>query len=188
MTSDVTSEVVPEPESIAGPARPGEPARVLLTGDINSDLAAQVALQLMEHDAHSDDEIELIIRSDQGTVAAALAVMDTIDAMGVPVSGIALGQVDGPALGVLSVCHTRGASAHSRLQLVAPAMAAHGTAESLADQLRIASSDLERFVARVAKATGQPQEKIEIDLRQGRHFDPEEAIAYRLIDRIWTRR
>ncbi|MHB1576605.1 MAG: ATP-dependent Clp protease proteolytic subunit [Candidatus Dormibacteria bacterium] len=169
------------------PTQAGGRARIFLSGELSSELAAQVAVQLMAHDAHSDDAVDLIIRSDQGTVAAALTVMDTIDAMGVPVSGVALGQVEGPALGVLAACHNREAAASSRLRLEAPVLAAQGTAESLAAQVRRAHSDLERFVARLATATGQRQEKIEIDLRQGRHFDPQEAIAYRLIDRIWTR-
>ena len=139
----------------------------------------------MAHDASSDGGVDLVIRSERGTIQAALGVMDTIDAMGVPVTGIGLGQVEGPALGVLAICHRRQAGPSSRLRLVAPSLTASGTAKDLAEQVQMGARDLERFTARVARATGQPAEKIEIDLRQGRYFDPEEAIAYHLVDRIW---
>jgi ATP-dependent Clp protease protease subunit len=186
--SDAPWEVAPEPGPVGRPDGAVETARILLTGDLNSDLAGQVAIQLMAHDAHSDWGVELFIRSDQGTVAAALTLMDTIDAMGVPVTGIALGQVSGPALGVLALCHLRKAGPSSRLRFCHPVGAAQGTAEALQAQLRIGESDLERFVALVARATRQPAERVEIDLREQRQLSPEEAIAYHLIDEIWAKR
>ena len=170
----------------AAPA--GAPARIFLTGELDPSAAAAVAIELMAHDGHSDEEVQLLIRSGDGTVAAALLLMDTIDAMGVPVLGIGLGEVGGPALGVLAVCHHREVGPNSRIFLSTPSVQADGTAEELAEAVRRAQLDVERFVARVARATGQPLEKIEIDLRQGRQFDAQEAAAYRLIDGIWTRR
>lgn len=166
----------------------GAPARIFLTGELDSSAAAAVAIQLIAHDGHSDEEVQLLIRSDQGTVSAGLQVMDTIDAMGVPVLGIGLGEVAGPALGVLAVCHRRRAGPNSRLLLSAPGLSAEGTAEQLLEAARQAQIDLERFAVRVARATRQPLEKIEIDLLQGRHFDAAEAVAYRLIDGIWASR
>ncbi|MHB1502063.1 MAG: ATP-dependent Clp protease proteolytic subunit [Candidatus Dormibacteria bacterium] len=161
------------------------PSRILLTGDLDADLAGQVGIQLMAHDASSDSGVDLVIRSAAGTIQAALGVMDTIDAMGVPVAGIGLGQVEGPALGVLAVCHRRQAGPSSRLRLVAPSLTASGTAKDLVELVQMGTRDLERFTDRIARATGQPAERIEIDLRQGRYFDPDEAVAYHLIDRIW---
>ena len=169
-------------------ARADPPARISLTGELDPSAAAAVAIELMAHDGHSDEEVQLLIRSGDGTVAAALLLMDTIDAMGVPVLGIGLGEVGGPALGVLAVCHRREVGPNSRIFLSTPSMQADGTAEELSEAVRQAQLDVERFVARVARATGQPLEKIEIDLRQGRQFDAQEAAAYRLIDGTWTRR
>lgn len=77
-------------------ARADPPARISLTGELDPSAAAAVAIELMARDGHSDEEVQLLIRSGDRTVAAALLVMDTIDAMGVPVLGIAPGEVGGP--------------------------------------------------------------------------------------------
>ena len=86
---------------------------------------------------------------------------------------------------MLAVSHHHEVGPNSRIFLSAPSVQAQGTAEDLAEAVRRAQLDLERFVAR---ATRQQLENIEIDLRQGRHVDAEEAITYRPIDGIWTRR
>jgi ATP-dependent protease ClpP protease subunit len=52
-----------------------------------------------------------------------------------------------------------------------------------ADQQRI---QLERFVARLAEATGRPREHVEADVCVGRFLDAEEALEYGLVDEIWT--
>ena len=166
-------------------ARADPPARISLTGELDPSAAAAVAIELMAHDGHSDEEVQLLIRSGDGTVAAALLLMDTIDAMGVPVLDIGPGEVGRPALGVVAVCHRRTVWRNSRIFLSAPSVQAQGTAEDLAEAVRRAQLDLARFVAR---ATRQQLENIEIDLRQGRQVDAEEAITYRPIDGIWTRR
>ena len=161
------------------------PRRGSLTGELDPSAAAAVAIELVAHDGHSDEEVQLLIRSGDRTVAAALLVMDTIDAMGVPVLDIGPGEVGRPALGVVAVCHRRTVWRNSRIFLSAPSVQAQGTAEDLAEAVRRAQLDLERFVAR---ATRQQLENIEINLRQGRQVDAEEAITYRPIDGIWTRR
>ena len=89
---------------------------------------------------------------------------------------------------MLAVSHRHEVGPNSRIFLSAPSVRAQGTAEDLAEAVRRAQLYLERFVAWVARATRQRLENIEIDLRQGRQLDAEEAITHRLIDGIWTRR
>jgi hypothetical protein len=52
-----------------------------------------------------------------------------------------------------------------------------------ADQQRL---QLERFIARLADATGRPVEHVEADVCAGRFLDAKEALEYGLVDEIWT--
>jgi ATP-dependent Clp protease, protease subunit len=159
---------------------------VLLSGRLDDLLATGVAAQLMTLDASGDESIRLHLNSGEGTLTAALTLMDTISAVGVPVEAICTGRAEGPALGVLAVASRRLAAPHSRLRLQDPGLLAEGTGDALSQALEQHRRQLDRFIQRVAEATRQPAERVEVDLASGRHFDAQEALVYRLIDALWT--
>ncbi|MGH7608334.1 MAG: ATP-dependent Clp protease proteolytic subunit [Candidatus Dormibacteria bacterium] len=160
---------------------------VLLSGPLTDTTATEIAAQLMTLDASGDDPLGLQINSGDGTLSAGLTLMDTIAALGVPVEALCLGQAEGPALGVLAVSARRRASAHSRLRLCDREMSASGSATELAAAVRCHRLLLERFVEQVARATGQPGERVEIDVAAARYFELDEALDYRLIDEVWAK-
>lgn len=158
---------------------------VWIRGRLDELAATGAATQLMALDGSGDDPIQLHLNSGEGTVGAALTLMDTIAALGVPVHAVCGGRAEGPALGVLAVAHQRQASIHSRLRLHAEEIAVAGSAAAIAQELAQHQRQLERFIEQVAQATRQPAERVEIDLHNGRYFDVEEAIQYHLVDQIW---
>ncbi len=160
---------------------------VLLSGQLDDLVATGVATQLMTLDGSGDEGIRLHINSADGTVTAALTLMDTISALGVPVEAVCTGRAEGPALGVLAVASSRLAAPHARLRLHDPGLAAEGTGDDLRVALGQHRRQLDRFVEMVAAATRQPAERVEVDLASGRHFDAHEAMDYRLVDSLWSR-
>ncbi len=160
---------------------------VVLEGDLSDRLATELAAQLMTLDATGDDPIALHVNAVGGTLSAALTLIDTMAALGVPVEAQCVGRAEGPALGVFACCSRRLAAPHARLRLCQPELSAEGGAAELERALQLHQELVERFTAALARATRQPSERIEVDLAAGRYFELEEAIAYRLVDGPWTK-
>lgn len=159
---------------------------VWIQGRLDDLLATEAATQLMALDGSGDGAVQLFINSGEGTLSAALTVMDTIAALGVPVVAVCSGRAEGPGLGVLAVAHDRQAAGHARLRLQDEGMTAAGTGAALTAALEHHQRQAQRFIEQVAAAARQPAERVEVDLAAGRYFELEEALQYRLIDRIWS--
>jgi ATP-dependent Clp protease protease subunit len=166
---------------------PFDPRLILLHGELDDRVAGELAVRLMTLDAVGDEPISLYIDSGDGSLNAALAVIDTVDLLGVPVHATAVGRVEGPALGVLAACELRRASPNARLRLRAPQDAFAGRASQADGWLAQHRDRLDRFVTRLAASTGQPSDRIEADLSAGLSLDPPSAVRYGLIDEVWGR-
>lgn len=159
---------------------------VSLAGDLDDETANDVGVALMTLDATGDDPAQLQIDSGGGTIAAALALMDIIDLLGVPVRASCIGQVAGPAVGVLTVCNHRSVSPHTRLRLIEPTVEVEGHAREIE---QLASVHLDRwtlFCTRVSQVAGQPLVQVRKDAARGRFFTAEEAVSYGLADEVAT--
>ena len=98
-----------------------------------------------------------------------------------------LGRAEGAAVGVVAAGARRVAAPHAQFHLAEPEVSVSGNASQLtawAEQHRI---ELERFVKRLAQATGRPVEHLEADLSMGRWLGAEDALRYGLVDEIWAR-
>ncbi len=159
---------------------------VTLVGPLDDMAATQVGAALMTLDADGDGSIELRMDSPGGSTGAALALMDVIDLLGVVVRGWCTGQVAGPAVGVLAVCHRRTISPHARVHLAEPRTGFEGDARLLQ---RLAEDHADRwamFCHRLAEATGRTAEQIAEDARRGLFLAADEAVAYGIVDRVAT--
>ena len=93
---------------------------VLLHGPLDDVTATRVSAELMTLDAEGDEPVSLRIDSAEGSLALALTLMDVIELLGVPVRALCMGQVGGPAVGVLAVCSHRAAMPSTRFSLREP--------------------------------------------------------------------
>jgi ATP-dependent Clp protease, protease subunit len=185
------------PGSSGGEFGPGDPRSwmerqlfdrriVLLSGPLDAEMANAVGVALMTLDATGDDPVQLQIDSGDGSIDAALSLMDVIDLLGVPVHASCIGQVAGPAVGVLAVCSHRTMAPHAHLRIFEPSIEVQGNAQQLR---QLASLHLERwtvFCTRLAEITGQPLVRLREEASAGRYLSADEAVAYRLVDEVAT--
>ena len=128
--------------------------------------------------------MELRIDSPSGTSGAALAVVDVIELLGVPVRAFAAGRVHGPAVAVLAVCDHRTLAAHASLRLVEPSAEFRGSPRQLGAQAAAHRDQWEAVCACVARASGRPVEEVAADAAAGRFLSPDEAVRYGIADEV----
>jgi len=157
---------------------------VLVTGRLDDTLAAQAAARVMALDAADDAPIDVVVDSGDGSLEAALVIIDVIDTVRAPIRVQCLGQVKGAALGVAAAGDERSASPHTTFCLSAPVKKVDGTPDAIATQADQHRDVLCKFQARLAKATGRSADDIADDIRHGRYLSAREAVEYGLIDAI----
>lgn len=157
---------------------------VLLRGPIDDQAATRLAAQLMWLDGAGDGAVDLQLDSPGGPLPAAFSLVDTVEALGVPVHARCLGRVEGSALGLLAVCAVRSAGRHTRFHLCEPRSELSGSAAQLERRVQDHQRALADFTTKLAAATGRPLEHLEAELATGRWLDAEEAVAFGLIDEI----
>ncbi len=158
---------------------------VRLWGPLDDSTVAKACAEMMALDATGDEAVQLDIGSAGGPVHSAMSLIDTMDLLGVPVHETCLGRAEGAAVGVVAAGARRVAAPHAQFHLSEPEVSVSGNASQLAAWAEHHRVELERFVQRLAQATGRPVEHLEADLSLGRWLDAEEALRYGLVDEIW---
>jgi ATP-dependent Clp protease protease subunit len=157
---------------------------VVLHGALDDTVATRVSAELMTLDAEGDGPVTLRIDSADGSVALALTVMDVIELLGVPVRALCMGQVGGPAVGVLSVCAHRASMPSTRFSLREPTTQMEARAREVAQWAQLRADEHQRFTERVAAAARQPVESVAGLFATGTFMSAQEALDYGLIDEI----
>jgi len=157
---------------------------VFVTGRLDETLAARATAQIVALDAGSDAPIDIVLNSRDGTLEAAFALIDVVDAARAVVRVQCQGQVSGAAIGVLAAADQRVATSHTSFRLIAPATQLTGPPEQLVEQSQQHRHLLWRLQVRLAKATGRPPDDVADDMRRGRYLDASDAVTYGLIDAI----
>jgi ATP-dependent Clp protease, protease subunit len=158
---------------------------VRLWGPLDDATVAKACAEMMALDATGDGAVQLYVGSTGGAVHSALSLIDTMDLLGVPVHVTCLGRAEGAAVGVVAAGTRRVAAPHAQFHLSEPEVSVSGNASQLTAWAEHHRVELERFVQRLALATGRPAEHLEADLSLGRWLDSEEALRYGLVDEIW---
>ncbi len=159
---------------------------ILLTGRLDEFVAGETTAALMSLDAIGDAPIDLYLDSPDGTLEAALVLIDTLDALRAVVRVHCRGQVGGPVIGVVAAGDRRSAAPHARFRLGQSSAEFSGTPEQISAQSRQQQALLWRLYARVAQVTGRPAEEIAEDIRRGRWLDARDALEYGLVSEITT--
>ncbi|MCI5939723.1 MAG: ATP-dependent Clp endopeptidase proteolytic subunit ClpP [Bacilli bacterium] len=160
---------------------------IMLSGEINDDLANSVVAQLLFLAAeNSDEDIKLYINSPGGSITAGMAIYDTMNLIKPDVSTICIGMAASMAAFLLA-SGTKGkrfALPNSEIMIHQPL----GGASGQATEIQIAAKHILRIKDRMnkilAQMTNQPIEKIAIDTERDNYMFSEEAKEYGLIDGI----
>jgi ATP-dependent Clp protease protease subunit len=157
---------------------------LVLRGPLDDRTATRAASQLMTLDAVGDAAVQLQLDSPGGSLEAAFAVIDVIDALGVSLEVLCLGRVEGAAVAVAAAGHRRTSLPHTRFRLADPDVAIEGRAADLERLVEAHRQALARYHERLAAATGRSVPEIEAACREGRWLDAAEAKAFGLVDDV----
>jgi ATP-dependent Clp protease protease subunit len=157
---------------------------VLVHGPLDDVTATRLAAELMTLDAEGDAAVSLRVDCADGTLARALTLMDVIELLGVPVRALCMGQVGGPALGLVAVCTHRTAMPSTRFHLCEPTSQMEAHTREVEQWARMRADERHRFCARLAGAVGKPEATVAADIAAGKFMGVDEALAYGLIDEV----
>ena len=165
--------------------------QIILSGEINKDLADGIARQLLILD--SDDSkapIYMYIDSPGGDVDAGFAIFDVIRFVKAPVYLIGMGLIASAAtLVLLSVPKERRLGLPNSRYLIHQPL---GGMRGVATDIEIYAKDMEKIRAKlnkiISEETGTALEQVTKDTERDFWLDSEEAVKYGLISSIITRK
>jgi len=162
--------------------------RIVYIGtEIDDGVANVVIAQLLHLESESPDApINLYLNSPGGSVTASLAIYDTMQFIGAPVSTTCVGQVGSTAAVLLAggAEGRRTVLPHARVVLHQPAGGAQGALPDLALQAKEIvrlRAEMEEILSR---HTGQTVERLREDTSRDLVLDARAAVAYGLVDGI----
>jgi ATP-dependent Clp protease, protease subunit len=159
---------------------------LIISGEINQKLAANVIGQLLAMDSQSDDVITIYINSQGGHVESGDTIHDIVRYVRSPVRMVGTGWVaSAGALIYVSVPKERRFSLpHTRYLLHQPAGGMRGSAADIEIEAREILNMRGRLNQVFADATGQTLQRIEEDTRRNFWLSAEGAVEYGLVGRI----
>jgi ATP-dependent Clp protease protease subunit len=164
---------------------------IFLVGPVEDHMANLIVAQLLFLESENPDkDIHLYINSPGGSVSAGLAIYDTMQFVKPDVSTMCVGQA--ASMGALLLAGgakgKRYCLPHSRMMIHQPLGGVQGQAADIeihAKEMLLVRERLNRILAR---HTGQPLEKIQMDTDRDRFMSGEEAVSYGLIDAVLSER
>lgn len=161
---------------------------ILISGEINQEVAERVISQALILDAASHDPIRTIITSQGGHVDSGYAIYDVLRYLESPVISVGAGWVASIAVPILLAAEKqhRCSLPNTRFLLHQPS----GGAGGQASDVRIAAQEIlklrERLNRLIADETGKSLEQVSEDSDRNFWMSAEEALQYGLISKIIT--
>lgn len=160
---------------------------LFLRQPITDEIANVLIAQLVYLDGEDSDTIQLCIHTEAGSVAAGLAIYDTVKSLRSPVHTLCTGIADGIGSLLLAsgIPGKRSAQSHARIRLAQPeARLTGGTANEIETAAREVFRQRHILHELYGETTGQPIERIADDSVRRTFISATEAQAYGLIDHI----
>lgn len=159
---------------------------ILLSGEIDDNLANSVVAQILYLDSLNHDDISLYINSPGGSVTAGMAIYDTMNFVKSDISTICLGMAASMAAFILS-----SGEKNKRYILPNAEVMIHqplGGAEGQATEIKIAAEHIlkirDKLNSILSKNTNQKIEIIQQDTERDNFMDSKEALNYGIVDKI----
>lgn len=166
--------------------------RIIMLGDeVNDITASLVVAQMLFLEADDPDkDIQLYINSPGGSITAGMAIYDTMQHVKPDVSTICVGMAASMGAFLLSA-GARGkrfALPNSTIMIHQPLGGARGQATDIKIHAEWILKTKDKLNRMLAEQTGQPLEKIQLDVERDYFMEAEEARAYGLVDQVMQRR
>ncbi|TAL81396.1 MAG: ATP-dependent Clp endopeptidase proteolytic subunit ClpP [Candidimonas sp.] len=164
---------------------------IFFVGEVNDQSANLVVAQLLFLESENPDkDISLYINSPGGSVYAGMAIYDTMQFVKPDVSTLCTGFAAsmGAFLLAAGAKGKRYTLPNSRIMIHQPSGGTHGQATDIQIQAREILSLRERLNNILAKHTGQPLERIEVDTERDNFMSAEDAVSYGLVDKVLVSR
>jgi ATP-dependent Clp protease protease subunit len=161
---------------------------IVISGEIDQDVAASVASQLIALGHDGDAPITVFVNSQGGHVEAGDTIHDIVRFIAPPVYMVGTGWVASIATLIYVAVPTehRFTLPNTRFLLHEPSGGMGGTAADIAIEARQIIQMRERLNRMFAAATGQPVERIEEDTRRNFWLDAEAAVRYGIAGKVIT--
>ncbi|MFO7760018.1 MAG: ATP-dependent Clp endopeptidase proteolytic subunit ClpP [Thermodesulfobacteriota bacterium] len=164
---------------------------VFLGSVVNDDIANLIIAQFLFLEAEDPEkDITFYINSAGGSVTSGMAIYDTMQYIKSDIATLCMGQA--ASMGAFLLCagtrDKRYALPNSRILLHQPMGGYQGQASDIdihAREILRTRSELNKMLA---KHTGQPLEKIEVDTDRDYFMSPSEARDYGVIDKVLSSR
>ena len=160
---------------------------VFIGSPIDDTVANLVVAQLLHLESSDPDkDISIYINSPGGSIYSGLAIYDTMQFIKPDISTICVGI----AMSMGSLLLTGGAKGkrfslpNSRILIHQPSAGFEGQSTDIEIHAREILNIRKRTDEIYAHHTGQPVERVHVDMERDRFFKPDEAVEYGLIDRV----
>jgi ATP-dependent Clp protease protease subunit len=159
---------------------------LIMSGEINQKLAANVIGQLLAMDSLSNDPITIYINSQGGHVESGDTIHDMVQYIRSPVRMVGTGWVAsaGALIYVAVPREARYSLPHTRYLLHQPAGGSRGSAADVEIEAREILRMRERLNKVFAERTGQTVQRIEEDTRRNFWLSSEAAVEYGIVGKI----
>ena len=162
---------------------------IMLSGEVNDQVASTVVAQLLFLEAEDPDkDIYLYINSPGGVITSGMSMFDTMNYIKPDVCTICIGQAASMGAFLLSsgAKGKRFSLPHSRIMIHQPSGGAQGQATDIVIQAEEIIRMKKMLNEKLAEQTGQDVKKIEEDTERDNFMSAPEACKYGLIDEVIT--
>lgn len=159
---------------------------VLLSGQVNKELAERVVRQLLLLEAKGDEPIKIMIDSPGGDVDAGYAIFDMARFVKPQIWMIGMGLVASAGALILLAApkERRIALPNSHYLIHQPLSGLRGVATEIEIHARELEKTRDKLNRLIAEETGQPLERVIKDTDRDYWMNAEEAAAYGLVSRV----
>jgi len=164
---------------------------IFIVGQVEDYMANLVVAQLLFLESENPDkDISLYINSPGGSVSAGLAIYDTMQFIRCEVSTMCVGQAAsmGAVLLAAGAKGKRYCLTHSRVMIHQPLGGYQGQASDIDIHAREILKIRQQLNEILAEHSGQSVDKIAVDTERDNFMDPQQALSYGLIDKVFDNR
>jgi ATP-dependent Clp protease protease subunit len=163
---------------------------IMLSGEVNDQVASTVVAQLLFLEAQDPDkDIYFYINSPGGVITSGLSMFDTMNYIKPDIVTICIGQAASMGAFLLS-SGTKGkryALPHARIMIHQPS----GGAQGQSTDIQIQAQEIQRLKDTLnqilAEQTGKTAKRLEKDTERDNFMSSQEALEYGLIDKVLTK-